>query len=88
MAKAKSQSPARVSLADFARTKRQPPNPCRICALPEPIRSELDGAEGIRWPVRVEWLQQAHGITITLAEARVHAGGAHATRYHRSADTA
>jgi hypothetical protein len=52
-----------------------------VCALPDAIRAELEGAAGVPWTVRVEWLQRVHRLDITVAEARGHAAGRHTERY-------
>lgn len=76
----KAPQPSTLSLSEFARVKRRPVD-CRVCALPAAILEELEGAAGIPWPVRVEWLQRERGFDITLGEARTHSSGRHTERY-------
>ena len=66
-----------LSLVDYAKKLRQ--LDCPVCQLDPDIRAQLlaAGAKGIRRPVQLAWLKEAHGATISSEQLTVHYSGKH-----------
>lgn len=65
------------SLVQFVRDERR--KDCKICALPPEVRAQVSQANErkINVAVRVKWLLEDYGISVTRSDFEVHGRGNH-----------